>query len=117
MEGHLFDAFGNVTRLDATSIPLGIDPDVAFPCPPARVPQPGHTVLLFTDGRLEANSPDGSYFGVERVLAVARATQSQTAAEMARAHCQAVRNFSRDRLQSDDITLVVIQARLSDRHA
>src|SRR5206468_5766132 len=46
VEGYLLDAFGNVTRLDATSLPLGIDPDVAFPCAPPRVLEPGDAVLL-----------------------------------------------------------------------
>jgi len=115
VEGYLLDASGAVTRLDATSLPLGIDPDVAFPCAPPRVLEPGQAVLVFTDGLLEAKSPDGSYFGIERVLAVARANQSQTAAGMARALCQEVRDFSRDRPQGDDITVVVIQARPNDR--
>jgi len=115
VEGYLLDASGAVTRLDATSLPLGIEPGVAFPCSPPRVLEPGQAVLLFTDGLLEARSPDGSYFGIERVLEVARATQGQTAAGMARALCQAVRDFSQDRPQGDDITVVVIRVRPNDR--
>jgi hypothetical protein len=115
VEGYLLDASGAVTRLDATSLPLGIEPGVAFPCSPPRVLEPGQAVLLFTDGLLEAKSPDGSYFGIERVLEVARATQGQTAAGMARALCQAVRDFSQDRPQGDDITVVVIRVRPNDR--
>jgi sigma-B regulation protein RsbU (phosphoserine phosphatase) len=115
VEGYLLDASGAVTRLDATSLPLGIDPNITFPCAPPRVLEPGQAVLVFTDGLLEARSPDGSYFGIERVLAVARATQSQTADGMARALCQAVRDFSQGRPQGDDITVVVIKARPTDR--
>src|SRR5438128_7289046 len=63
VDGYLLDASGAATRLDATSLPLGIDPDAAFPCAPPRVLEPGHVVLLFTDGLVEARSPDGSYFG------------------------------------------------------
>jgi sigma-B regulation protein RsbU (phosphoserine phosphatase) len=114
VEGYLLDASGAATRLDSTSLPLGIDPDAAFACAPPRMLQPGHTVLVFTDGLVEAKSPDGSYFGIERALAVARATQSQTAAGMAHALCRAVREFSQDRPQGDDITVVVIQARPDD---
>ena len=116
-QGYLLDAAGAVTRLDATGPPLGIDPDLAFPCAPPRVLELGHTVLVFTDGLVEAKSPDGSYFGVERALTVARASRSETAAGMARALCQAVRGFSQDRPQGDDITVVVIQARPDDRRA
>jgi serine phosphatase RsbU (regulator of sigma subunit) len=115
--GYLLDASGAVTRLDTTSPPLGIDPGLAFPCAPPRVLEPGQAVLVFTDGVHEAQSPDGSFFGIERALAVARATQGQTAAARARALCQAVRDFARSRPQSDDITVVVIQARPDDRHA
>jgi serine phosphatase RsbU (regulator of sigma subunit) len=116
-EGYLLDASGAVTRLDTTSPPLGVDPGLAFPCAPPQVLQPGQAVLVFTDGLLEAQSPDGSFFGIERALAVARATQGQTAAARARALCQAVRDFARGRPQSDDITVVVIQARPDGRRA
>jgi sigma-B regulation protein RsbU (phosphoserine phosphatase) len=99
-----------VTRLDPTSPPLGIDPDMAFPCAPPQLLEPGQTVLVFTDGLLEARSPDGTFFGIERALEVARASQGKPAAVMARALCQAVRDFSQDRPQCDDITVVVIHA-------
>jgi sigma-B regulation protein RsbU (phosphoserine phosphatase) len=79
--------------------------------------EPGQAVLVFTDGLLEAKAPDGSFFGSERALAVARASQGQTAAAMARALCQAVGDFSGDRPQGDDITVVVIQARPEERRA
>ena len=110
-EGYLLDACGAVTRLTSTSPPLGIDPGLAFPCAIPLVLEPGQAVLVFTDGLLEAQSPDGSYFGIERALAVAHATQGQTAEARVRALCQAVRDFSQDRPQGDDITVVVIQAR------
>jgi serine phosphatase RsbU (regulator of sigma subunit) len=76
--------------------------------------EPGQAVLVFTDGLVEAKAPDGSPFGVDRALAVARATQGQPAAATARALCRAVRDFSRGRPQGDDITVVVIQARPDD---
>jgi hypothetical protein len=115
-EGYLMDASGAVTRLETTSPPLGIDPGLAFPCAPPRVLEPGQAVLVFTDGLVEAQSPDGSFFGIERALAVARATQGQTAAARVRALCQAVRDFARGRPPGDDITVVVIQARPDERH-
>jgi sigma-B regulation protein RsbU (phosphoserine phosphatase) len=116
-DGYLLDASGTATRLETTSPPLGIDPDFTFPCGSPRVLEPGQAVLVFTDGLLEAKSPDGSFFGVERALAVARATQGQTAAAMAHALCQAARDFSQDQPQGDDITVVVIRARPDDRRA
>jgi serine phosphatase RsbU (regulator of sigma subunit) len=116
-EGYLLDASGAVTRLQSTSPPLGIDPGLPFPDAVPLVLEPGQTVLLFTDGLLEAKSPDGSFFGIERALEVARAKQGQPAAAMARALCQAVEDFSQNRPQGDDITVVVIRAWPDDRRA
>jgi len=109
--GYLLDAAGVATPLDATGPPLGIESRAEFPCTPARVLEPGQTVLVFTDGVVEAKAPDGSFFGAERALAVARAARGQPAAAVAGALCRAAREFSRGRPQADDITVVVIQAR------
>jgi sigma-B regulation protein RsbU (phosphoserine phosphatase) len=110
-EGYLLDEAGGVKKLDTTSPPLGIDPDVQFPCAPPLTLEPGQVVLVFTDGILEAESPDGTFFGIERVLDVARASRGGTAAAMAHALCQAVHAFAQHRPQHDDITVVVIKAR------
>jgi len=112
--GYLLDAGGAVTRLDATGPPLGVDPAAAFPAAPPRVLGPGQVVLVFTDGFAESRAPDGSFFGIERTLAVARAARGQPAAAVARALCEAVREFARGRPQGDDITVVVIRARSDD---
>ena len=109
--GYLLDASGEVTRLDTTSPPIGIDPDLTYPCAAPVVLEPGQAVLVFTDGIVEAVSPEGTFFGIDRVLEVARAARGRTAAEMARALCQAVHDFSQHRPQRDDITVVVIKAR------
>src|SRR5262249_54605511 len=116
-DGYLLDAAGAATRLDATAPPLGIDPDAEFPCAPPRVLGPGQAVVVFTDGLPETRSPDGSFFGVERALAVARAAQGRPAAAVARALCRAAQDFSRGRPQGDDITVVVIQVRPEDHRA
>jgi sigma-B regulation protein RsbU (phosphoserine phosphatase) len=113
--GYLLDAAGAATPLYATGLPLGIEPGAAFPCAPPRVLEPGQTVLVFTDGLIEARAPDGSYFGAERALAVARAARGQPAAAVADALCRAARDFSRGRPQGDDITVVVIRARADGR--
>ncbi len=112
--GYLLDAAGKVTPLDPTGPPLGIDPDVEYPTAPPRVLEAGQVVLVFTDGLTEARSPDGSFFGAERTLAVAAAARGRPASEMARALCGAVREFSVDHPPADDITVVVIRARPYD---
>ena len=68
--GYVFDASGLVKQeLESASIPLGIKDHVDYPVPEPTTLEVGDTVVLLTDGFLEAESPDGkNAFGEQRVL-------------------------------------------------
>ena len=70
----------------------------------------GDTVLLLTDGVLEASSPEGgALFGEERVLEVVSASRGKTAAEIVEDLFRAIRGFTRREKPTDDMTAVVIK--------
>ena len=91
-------------------LPLGLDPLATFPDGTALTLEPGDLVLLLTDGILEAFSPDGPLFGMERALRSVHAHRGATSGEIVAALFDEVRAFSQD-LQMDDMTAVVIQVR------
>jgi serine phosphatase RsbU (regulator of sigma subunit) len=95
--------------LPSTGLPLGIYPAGEFPVSPAIPLQPGDLILLFTDGIVEAASPDGRLFGLERMLVNVRAHQHKTPDDILQALFNAVEAFSEHRHQ-DDLTAVVIKA-------
>ena len=66
-------------------------------------------VLLLTDGVAEACSPDGTAFGVERALAVVRFYRQDPAFQIVANLYGAVRAFTQDTPQRDDVSVVVIK--------
>jgi PAS domain S-box-containing protein len=109
--GYVLDGAGNVqARLESSAFPLGILPDTVFPQQGPLCLEPGGMILLVTDGVLEARSPDGSDFGTERTLEVARENRHKSAAEIVDRLSGAVHLFSEGGDRFDDVTVVVIKA-------
>ncbi len=108
--GYLLDSTGRVKQvLASTSIPLGIHCDMDFPSSSPITLQSGDLVLLMTDGVLEARSPEGSTFGSQRPVDVVRACRNDSARQIVQNLYHAVRAFSQDQPQYDDITATVIK--------
>jgi serine phosphatase RsbU (regulator of sigma subunit) len=108
--GYVFDAAGELKAvLQHTGVPLGFQRGSAYRAAPAVPLRAGDVVLLLTDGIEEAISPEDVFFGVQRILAVARANLNRTAREILEALFGAVRDFSEDRPQLDDLTVVVVK--------
>jgi hypothetical protein len=72
--------------------------------------EPGDGVLLYTDGVIEARTPDGEFFGLERLadLAEREAASGQPAEELVRRLVQAVLEHQGGGLR-DDATLLLVQ--------
>jgi sigma-B regulation protein RsbU (phosphoserine phosphatase) len=108
--GYVLDRQGQTRAvLASTGGPLGIDAANAFPTGPAITLEPGELVLLFTDGVVEAASPEGERFGLKRTLGIVQAHQHETPEAILEALFRAVEDFSGHSLH-DDITAVIIQA-------
>jgi phosphoserine phosphatase RsbU/P len=67
---------GEVARLDATGLPIGMFCSGRFT---SRIVQlePGETLLLYTDGLLEAQNATGVEYGIERLAALAASANRQ----------------------------------------
>jgi serine phosphatase RsbU (regulator of sigma subunit) len=90
----------------APGLPAGLDEDGRYR--EAEVPlEPGDVVVFYTDGLVEARSPDGSTLGVEG-LARAVAGAPVTAAAVLRAVFEAADAFAGGRAPHDDQTAIVL---------
>ncbi len=108
--GYVFDALGLVKRqLGSTSVPLGVLADAEFPAGEAVRLAPGDLVVLLTDGIVEARAPDNTVFGVQRVSDLVRLYRKDSARQIVTNLYHAVRAFSQNMPQVDDITAVVIK--------
>jgi hypothetical protein len=74
--------------------------------------EPGDRVLLFTDGVVEARSPDGDFFGVERLsdLVIRHLAGGLTAPETVRRLVRELLDHQADQL-ADDATLLLLEWR------
>ncbi|MBC8873134.1 MAG: SpoIIE family protein phosphatase [Planctomycetes bacterium] len=108
--GYLLDSTGAGKRLDSTGTILGCLPDLTIPTEPPVTLQPGQTLLIPTDGFLEAASPDGDLFGEARILELIRTNDRLPSGETLELLYQAARRFSQDAPQRDDMTAVMLKA-------
>jgi sigma-B regulation protein RsbU (phosphoserine phosphatase) len=108
--GFILDPRGAVKRaLESTSIPLGIFPDSTFSTSEAIQLETGDMVLFVTDGIVEARAPDGTAFGAQRTADIARIYRHLTAGQIVENLYFAVRAFSQNQPQYDDITATVVK--------
>ncbi len=70
---------------------------------------PGDVIVAYTDGVIDAHSPQGEVFGEERFEQLALQHQNLSASEVIKTILQAIADFTRGAEQHDDITLVVMK--------
>ena len=105
----MLHAAGNVTVLDSTSIPLGVEAETLIVAAPPLNLQPGDIMTFFTDGVVEAESAGMVRFGVGRALEVIRSERDQPAVQIITALHEEVVGFCRYQPQQDDMTVVIVK--------
>lgn len=65
-------------------------------------------LLLYTDGLTEARSPDGEFFGLERIQEIAENHEGNSAQRLVNRLYSRIRKFTRERI-TDDFSLVVVK--------
>jgi anti-sigma regulatory factor (Ser/Thr protein kinase) len=99
---------GKVEQLKATSLPIGISGH--SPGPTCTIDlSPGDTLVLYTDGITEAQSPEGDFFGLHRLLYLVESKASEDP-DMLRGAIQAeIAHFCQRSSSQDDVTLLVVK--------
>jgi sigma-B regulation protein RsbU (phosphoserine phosphatase) len=99
---------GTFSELAATGIAMGVITDAEYLSNEQPL-SPGDVVVLYTDGITEAMNVREEMFGEERLYAVIRGTKDLSAGKILATILDAVREFTGDYPQSDDITLMVVR--------
>lgn len=95
-------------RLDVGGLVLGALEEYDYR--EATVPfQPGDTLLIFSDGISEAQNENGDDFGEDRLAEVAAGCLEAPTTQIIDSIMQAVREFTGDIPQSDDMTILVVK--------
>jgi phosphoserine phosphatase RsbU/P len=106
--GFVLNAAGAVKRtLPSIDVPLGLFPDHEFRSSRPMRLEAGDMLVLLTDGIVEAERPDQTPFGAERALDFIRAHRTEPAERIVAGLHGAVRAFSEELPQADDITAVI----------
>lgn len=112
--GHTFPLLvnGTVHEIELSGLPLGVDGDSDYEEAVTRLDY-GDSVLLYTDGVLEAEDTSGAIFTYERLEALVQANRTLKPRAMVALLLHELRAWSGGRTQSDDITVVVLRRRLA----
>jgi sigma-B regulation protein RsbU (phosphoserine phosphatase) len=99
---------GGIERLESSGLPLGIHSEATFPAAEVQL-HPGDTLILFTDGVVEAFNSSGEEFSDNRWVNVIRTVPPTSAQNTLRVLMKSVDDFVGATRQSDDITCLVLQ--------
>jgi serine phosphatase RsbU (regulator of sigma subunit) len=99
---------GELSQLSATGVPVGLVAEAAYEVRQMTL-EPGDKLVLYTDGVSEAMNEAGEMFGRPRLNQVLQLNAARPAAELHAVLTSAVTAFVAGAVQSDDITLVVLE--------
>ena len=101
-------ASSSTERLESAALPLGITPEATFPSAEVTL-QPGDTLVLFTDGVVEAFNAAGEEFSDNRWVNIIRGLPNLNAHQTLQFLMKSVEDFVGATRQSDDITCLVLR--------
>jgi serine phosphatase RsbU (regulator of sigma subunit) len=96
---------GQIEKLEATSLPVGLVAGAAFPME-HRDLAPGDRIVLYTDGVTEAQNDAGEFFGRRRLRQAIEGARGGDCAELHAAIQKAIFEFTAGAEQADDLTLL-----------
>lgn len=102
---------GQVAELELSGLPLGVDGDSEYEEQVATLDH-GDTVVLYTDGVVEASAPNGEIYGYDRLENALRANANLKPRALVAALLHEIRSWSGSS-QADDITMVIVRRRLA----
>ena len=94
--------------LQSTSMLMGAFSSVTFEAAPLAI-YPGDILLVYSDGLTDAENPHGEMFGSTRTEEMIHAGASGGAEVLEQTMLGAIRLFTQDHPQTDDITLVIVE--------
>lgn len=103
------NAYNIFQELDSTGIPLGMIDDEEFPKSPLFPIVPGDILLFATDGVWETMNETNETFGKDRIIDLIRKNGPLNAKEIVELILRELKQFSKNQIQRDDITLIILK--------
>lgn len=99
---------GSVEWLRSTGLPLGLMPDASYRVAESTL-APRDTLVVYSDGYTEAESPADEEFGQQRLASICTAERNREPAQLAACIDRALEAFVAGQPFTDDRTLVVLR--------
>ena len=99
---------GRLERLEASSLPLGIDAQVRYECGTATL-EAGDLLVIFTDGLVDAVNAKDEDYSESRLLEALRPASDASAEQTLKSLMAAVDTFVGAARQHDDITCLILR--------
>lgn len=106
---------GQVSEIELSGLPLGVDGDTEY-VEISAVLHHGDTIVLYTDGVIEASAPGGEIYGYDRLESMLRANVGLKPRALVAELLRELRSWSGSE-QADDITMVIVRRRLEQLSA
>ncbi len=106
--GLVWNSSSGFRELAATGMPVGVMRDDALSQSRELEVAPGDRLIWFTDGLIEAFSPDGEMFGMDRLRNLIARSGAEFPEQLQETILAAVREFVASGTFKDDLTLLVI---------
>ncbi|MCJ7800724.1 MAG: SpoIIE family protein phosphatase [Candidatus Marinimicrobia bacterium] len=95
--------------MESTGLPLGFQKDYEIKNSEPIKLTPNDIAVFFTDGIMEAQSPDGEEFGFDRALDLIKCKQQTSAHQIIETLYRGIGSFTTNNSQEDDITSVILK--------
>lgn len=100
-------ANGDLERLEASAVPLGVFPDSRFPVQELQLAA-GDKLVIYSDGVSEATNWSREQFGEQRLARIVMENRAASPAELYETLNREVSAFMSGASQNDDLTLLVL---------
>lgn len=94
--------------LPNTGVPLGVLEQATWQQEEVLL-QPGDTLLIYTDGVIEAQNPAGEFYGRERLITLAREPLRRTAVHLKEDILHDIHRFGAQQHLTDDMVLFIVR--------
>jgi sigma-B regulation protein RsbU (phosphoserine phosphatase) len=94
--------------VDAEGLVLGVKDVVCFEQKEETL-EPGDLVFLYTDGVTEAQTPEGEFFGMERLSRIVTENAHLSGEELISVCVDELKTFRQKKTFDDDLTIVVLK--------
>ena len=101
-------AGGEVERVDATGLPIGMFCSEHFSSRTVQL-APGETVLFYTDGLVEAQDVSGAEYGIERLCTLAASAGALASTSLVERCARDLAAFAGTPAWADDVTIMAVR--------